>query len=168
MRPFIRTIALAALPAVLLACAGPGGSATHTIFYDMRYYPDQVGAGGGPLPVELRGAPAGLDEAGFVAAMRLPSHVNRGTAPASPGESGPRLVIAFARASGESLCGPNRGGTAAAELTLSGAYCVGRIPYSSAITSAGGGDAQRAADSLVRVLLPLFNPEHRRRFVNPG
>lgn len=167
MRVFVSRAAVLAAPLVIAACAVAGGgfAVTHTIFHDYRYDPLEVAAGGAPMPVEVRGAtPVGVSAGDVVAAMRLPAHVRRETALAKPGWTGPRIVVAFARASGRSLCDPegSRPEGAAASLTLAGAYCVGDAAYSSAITEARDGNLPNAARNLTRTLLPVFNPERRR------
>jgi hypothetical protein len=156
--------AVAAATLAVAACAGAGLTTTHSTFYDYRYYPNEVRASGAPMPVEVRGAaPGGESAAEVIAALRLPAHVGRATAAAAPGDTGPRLVIGFARASGEALCAPGGGPEGAAKaLTVSGAYCVGDQPYTSGIAEAGGASLAATLPNLARVLLPMNNPEHNR------
>jgi hypothetical protein len=159
-----KSLFIAVSSLAVAACAGGGMVMTHSTFYDYRYYPSQVMGYGAPMPVEVRGAaPGGESPAEVAAAIRLPNYINRSTVLAEPGETGPRLVVAFARASGRALCAPGGGAQATATaLTVSGAYCVGDQPYTSGITDGRGGDLGQTLSAMARAILPQYNPEHRR------
>jgi hypothetical protein len=169
-----RRRALAAAAAALAALAGctppEGGTLVHSPLIKPLYSPDQVGAFGPGLPVQVVGRPPdGSDAEAVVAAMRLPARfrTTRVVPVETPGE-GQRIVVVFAPSGRLGWCRDPQasGGAGPADGFRAGlAYCWGGREMTSVVMETraargpSGSGFRAAMIEGLHALLPARDPK---------
>jgi hypothetical protein len=165
-----RLLLPAAAAAMAAACsAPPGGTLVHSPLIKTRYNPNWVGSGG-PMPLQVVGAPPdGASAEEVAAAMRLPGWHGGGRFEAISGPvEGLRMVVVFSPSNRLDWCEDPSGGSGAGSdgaLVAGLAYCRGDADLSSVLVesraTSGPRDAgfRRAMSQALLQMLPTRNPK---------